>query len=161
MPLAFRVKFAVMGFMNFRTLQNVAQKTSNRFRLFSIFTLMFQGAIAFADMSPGPHGGDIIGEGPNQFEIKVDKKGHAVDVYTLGKKKTFPKVLDLTLFRDSDTGETIKLTPINLHGTATHYRGSLAPNQGSYIGLELKIETSFKSFKILRKMPQLPVRNEP
>jgi hypothetical protein len=122
------------------------------------FVLSFLVAtqIAYAAETQGPHGGSIVEDQSNKFEVKIDPKAKQVEVFTLNAKKGPPKKMAITLFRESGTGQTIELQAVNLADPLPKYEGELKPFGGSYVGAELRFEVSLKSFQILKFIPQLP-----
>ena len=113
-----------------------------------------------ASLKQGPHGGEVLQDGSYQFEVKIDQDGNAVDVYPLGNQKSLPNNMDLTLFRSQESGDTIRLQTLRSPNPGeARYHGNLPPHLGSYIGIELKFETSLKSMKVLKNVPPIPKKN--
>lgn len=107
----------------------------------------------------GPHGGDVLSDGKYSFEVSVDRHSHAVHVYSLKKSRRLPSFLNLTLLRDAETGDTIKLRALDRsqNQVGPHYEGVITGWGGSYVGLELRIDVGSKNVTVLRSVPRLPL----
>ena len=117
--------------------------------------------LIFLTFVAGASGDDIIvEEGPYRFEVKLNRRANTASVYVLsGKTKLSGDKMELTLLQDHDTGQTIKLRALNLGMDPPHYQGSVAPNMGSYMGLELRFSTDLKARRVLRSMPAPQTRD--
>ena len=126
-------------------------------KTFISFILVGATAIA-ASQDTGPHGGAVVQDSSHKFEINLDPSGKSVSVFTLRSKDGPPKKMAITLFRESGTDQTIDLKAIDTAQTSLpKFQGELSPNAGSFVGVELRFQTSFKStMKVLKLMPYIP-----
>lgn len=118
-----------------------------------IFSLTLRAEEKAATGPTGTTDGKVVvqvGEsGDYQFEVKIDPAKKSVSVFSLGsqKRKDLPNEMNLSLFTDPTTGETVRLKAVNLapqSGTPQRaqppvYQGKLDISAGSYVGLEIQL----------------------
>ena len=126
--------------------------------LLSLLPILFLSPINAAETvtqatAKGPHGGTIVKDESNQYEVKIDRASRHVDVFTLNQQNTPPKSMELTLFRDEGTGQTVSLRAVNINDPLPKFQGEIKSFAGSYVGAELRFEVSLKSLKILKFVP--------
>lgn len=100
----------------------------------------------------------VVEDRGNKFEVSVDRSSGRVRVKTDRMKDKAPKEMTVTLFSDPETSQTIRLKALNLTDPMPVYEGALSRQAQSYVGVELRFETSLKSLRVLRSMPRLPER---
>lgn len=115
--------------------------------------------LAIASQNTGPHGGAILRDDSHEFELTVNPSGNSISVYTLRAENGPPKKMAVTLFRESGSGRKIELAAVKpAEPGLPKFQGELSPNAGSFVGVELRFETSLKSLKVLKLVPYIPPR---
>jgi hypothetical protein len=94
----------------------------------------------------GPHGGKVVGNGAESFEVKVDSEDKKVDVYVLGNPLHGHDDMSIMLFNTGEPGVEVglKSSVDDDESLLPHYQGSLDPRinpaaNGSWAGFELRM----------------------
>jgi len=86
----------------------------------------------------GPHGGPIVENEENRFEVKLDTEKKRVQVYTLRSKKP-PKKVSVILYQNSTHGDTIELQAVDPSEALPRYEGQLSVANTPYVGVAVQI----------------------
>lgn len=104
-------------------------------------------APGMAGQAVGPHGGKIITDSYQSFEVVVNPVARSVDVYANRLTVPPPPSLSVTLYSNPETGQTIDARPVNLEAPEPHYQGRLPPIP-EYQGRPVPANDSYVDFGV-------------
>ncbi|OFZ78317.1 MAG: hypothetical protein A3K03_03625 [Bdellovibrionales bacterium RIFOXYD1_FULL_44_7] len=94
----------------------------------------------------GPHGGYLINDKENEFEVKLNQESQLIDVYALNIETEPPRNMTVTLFSDLDTAQSVEVSAVDYKGARPipHYQGRLSTENDSYIAIGITFRISLK-----------------
>jgi hypothetical protein len=91
----------------------------------------------------GPHGGQLIEDRNNQFEVTFDKEARQVSVYALRMGVGPPENMRLRLYISPDKTETVELHAVpNATDPTPMYQGKLTVAADSYLAAGVTFNVS-------------------
>ena len=91
----------------------------------------------------GPHGGQVVTDGSNKFEVNVDNTSGKIDVYEIETRTQPPNYMEIKLFQQNGEPETVALGASPLQDVSNpypHYQGTLTMSQTPNMGFELRFQ---------------------
>jgi hypothetical protein len=93
----------------------------------------------------GPHGGQVVSDGGNRFEVNINRESKKIDVYEIETRTKPPNYLEITLFDEKGKPVRIALGSVGLRDPVPHYSGELTIADQPNMGFELRFEQNVKS----------------
>ncbi len=106
----------------------------------------------------GPHGGQVVENKASKFEVKLDPNSSHIEIFNLKPAEKASRPRSVTLYRDTDTSQTIELKAADPRDEFPRFEGELAPNAGSFVGFELKFGIDLKALTVLPYIPYIAPR---
>ncbi|MCM2323519.1 MAG: hypothetical protein NDJ90_09685 [Oligoflexia bacterium] len=125
----------------------------HRFPAFAILLVLLAPAASAQPQptTPTPTASVLIEQEGYRFRVEVDPAAGRASLYSLTRRR-LPRQLNLLLFENESTGETVTLQPVApLDPSQTaEYQGRISPKSGRYVAFELQFGIGGKRFKRFR-----------
>ncbi|OFZ22644.1 MAG: hypothetical protein A2X94_02435 [Bdellovibrionales bacterium GWB1_55_8] len=118
-----------------------------------LLAISLTGGQASAQGNRGPHGGELVSDAGDLFEVSVNPSGRQVDVYALQSVAGPPRNLSITLFSFPGFEETVELQTTKLpRESLPHYQGQLSFLNSNFMGFELSFQFQGGGTRLVRSM---------
>ncbi|MCM2278585.1 MAG: hypothetical protein NDJ89_10975 [Oligoflexia bacterium] len=87
-----------------------------------------------------------------RFQVELDRAAGLASVTSLRRRGELPREMNLLLFQDEFTGETVRLQPVAPQDPSKtpEYQGRISPQAGRFVAFELQFGIGGRRFKRFR-----------